>query len=176
FRTGGFGRGSPSPAGRGRGARGAAGAGGATGAAGAAGGVVGGVVGVRGAWGGAPLAVALRGRRFVAPSLTPYPTRTGWRFGGASGDTMPGSSTRGTPSSSAASPLVAARAGGSDGGAAPPSAFTAMIGVPTSTVSPSATISSATTPSNGQGSSTMAFAVSISTMVWLTSTASPGWT
>jgi len=49
-----------------------------------------------------------------------------------------------------------------------------MIGVPTSTVSPSATSRPATTPSNGQGSSTIALAVSISTIVWLTSTRSPG--
>ena len=51
-----------------------------------------------------------------------------------------------------------------------------MIGVPTSTVEPSVTSSSVTVPAYGLGSSTAAFAVSISTMVWLTVTVSPGWT
>ena len=51
-----------------------------------------------------------------------------------------------------------------------------MIGVPTATVSPSGTISSATVPPNGQGSSTSDFAVSISTTMSLTLTASPGLT
>ena len=53
---------------------------------------------------------------------------------------------------------------------------TAMIGVPTSTVWPSPTSNPATTPSNGQGSSTTALAVSISTMIWLICTWSPGCT
>jgi hypothetical protein len=48
-----------------------------------------------------------------------------------------------------------------------------MIGVPTSTVSPSATSSRVTTPANGDGRSTRDFAVSISTMVWLIATVSP---
>ena len=55
-----------------------------------------------------------------------------------------------------------------------PATLTAMIGVPTSTVSPSLTSSSETSPSNGQGSSTTLLAVSISQIVWLTETLSPG--
>src|SRR5580698_3406151 len=57
-----------------------------------------------------------------------------------------------------------------------PETSTAMIGVPTSTVWPSCTSSRATVPSQGEGSSTTALAVSISTMIWLTSTWSPGLT
>src|SRR6202042_428978 len=53
---------------------------------------------------------------------------------------------------------------------------TEMIGVPTSAVVPSGTSSPATTPSYGDGSSTTALAVSISTMIWLIVTLSPGWT
>src|SRR5262249_33722392 len=49
-----------------------------------------------------------------------------------------------------------------------------MIGVPTATVSPSLAYSSATTPAYGDGSSTAAFAVSISTSTWFTTTVSPG--
>ncbi len=52
----------------------------------------------------------------------------------------------------------------------------AMIGVPTATVSPSATISAVTTPANGEGSSTSDFAVSISTTMSLISTVSPSLT
>ena len=48
-----------------------------------------------------------------------------------------------------------------------------MMGVPTSTVSPSATRISWTVPSNGEGSSTTDLAVSISTSTWLTDTVSP---
>ena len=48
-----------------------------------------------------------------------------------------------------------------------------MIGVPTSTVAPSATSSPVTTPANGHGSSTSDFAVSISTIGSLTFTVSP---
>src|SRR5215831_8009794 len=51
---------------------------------------------------------------------------------------------------------------------------TEMIGVPTSAVVPSATSSLSTTPAYGLGSSTTAFAVSISTMIWLMATVSPG--
>src|SRR5882757_7860244 len=51
-----------------------------------------------------------------------------------------------------------------------------MIGRPTSTVSPSAACSSVTTPAYGEGSSTAALAVSTSTMIWLTTTVSPGLT
>jgi hypothetical protein len=51
-----------------------------------------------------------------------------------------------------------------------------MIGVPTSTVSPSGTSSSVTTPAYGDGSSTRDFAVSISTSGSLTFTVSPGLT
>ncbi len=48
-----------------------------------------------------------------------------------------------------------------------------MMGAPTGTVSPSSACSAATTPANGDGSSTAALAVSTSTMVSLTSTVSP---
>jgi hypothetical protein len=62
-------------------------------------------------------------------------------------------------------------------GAAPPSPVsTVMIGVPTSTVVPSETSSSVTTPANGDGSSTSDLAVSISTTISLTFTVSPGLT
>src|SRR4051794_40573004 len=62
-------------------------------------------------------------------------------------------------------------------GVMPPGAVsTAMIGVPTSTVVPSATRSSVTTPAYGDGSSTRDFAVSISTIGSLTLTLSPGLT
>ena len=57
--------------------------------------------------------------------------------------------------------------------AAPPVVSTAMIGVPTSTVSPSATSSWVTVPANGTGSSTSDLAVSISTTMSLTLTVSP---
>src|SRR6201989_2683299 len=53
---------------------------------------------------------------------------------------------------------------------------TAMIGTPTSTVWPSSASSRATVPSHGHGSSTTALAVSISTMIWPSSTVSPGLT
>src|SRR4051794_29441212 len=56
------------------------------------------------------------------------------------------------------------------------SVSTAMIGVPTSTVWPSGTNSSATTPANGVGSSTSDLAVSISTTMSLVRTVSPGLT
>src|SRR5690606_1947530 len=59
-------------------------------------------------------------------------------------------------------------------GAASASVVTEMIGVPTATVCPTSTSSASTTPANGDGSSTRDFAVSISTMTWLTSTDSPG--
>ena len=49
-----------------------------------------------------------------------------------------------------------------------------MIGVPTATVCPGSTSSSPTVPANGDGSSTAAFAVSISTSIWFTATVSPG--
>ena len=48
-----------------------------------------------------------------------------------------------------------------------------MIGVPTSTVAPSATSSAATVPAYGIGNSTNDFAVSISTTMSLTLTTSP---
>src|SRR5271166_6083282 len=59
---------------------------------------------------------------------------------------------------------------------APAPICTEMIGVPTSAVAPSGTSRSATTPAYGLGSSTTALAVSISTMIWLTVTVSPGCT
>ena len=49
-----------------------------------------------------------------------------------------------------------------------------MMGEPTGTIDPSVTSSSVTVPANGHGSSTDAFAVSISTIIWLTFTTSPG--
>src|SRR5688500_14999432 len=49
----------------------------------------------------------------------------------------------------------------------------AMMGVPTGTVLPSSTISAVTTPANGLGSSTIDFAVSMSTRMSLTWTVSP---
>src|SRR6185437_15408058 len=52
----------------------------------------------------------------------------------------------------------------------------AMIGVPTSTVWPASTSRAVTVPANGLGSSTTAFAVSMSTMIWLIVTVSPGLT
>ena len=51
-----------------------------------------------------------------------------------------------------------------------------MIGTPTLTVWPSSASSRATVPSHGDGSSTTALAVSISTMIWPSSTGSPGLT
>ena len=56
---------------------------------------------------------------------------------------------------------------------APGAVSTEMIGVPTSTVSPSSTCSSVTRPANGTGSSTRDFAVSTSTTMSLTFTVSP---
>ena len=53
---------------------------------------------------------------------------------------------------------------------------TVMIGVPTSTVSPSLTRMAVTVPAKGDGSSTSDFAVSISTSTWLTVITSPGLT
>src|SRR5262249_31654510 len=64
----------------------------------------------------------------------------------------------------------------SGSGTSPGAMSTVMMGEPTSTVTPSSASRAVTTPSKGQGSSTMALAVSISTMVWLTSTVSPGCT
>src|SRR5699024_7531374 len=49
-----------------------------------------------------------------------------------------------------------------------------MITVPTSTVSPSSANNSLTVPAYGLGSSTAALAVSISQIIWLTVTSSPG--
>jgi len=53
---------------------------------------------------------------------------------------------------------------------------TEMIGVPTSTVVPSATRIAVTVPAKGDGSSTSDFAVSISTSTWFTMISSPGLT
>ena len=55
-----------------------------------------------------------------------------------------------------------------------PSDCTEMIGMPTPTVSPSLARSCSTVPENGQGSSTIDFAVSISQITWFTVTVSPG--
>ncbi len=54
------------------------------------------------------------------------------------------------------------------------SVWITRIGVPTSTVVPSSTRSSDTTPSNALGSSTSDFAVSISTNTWSSAMRSPG--
>src|SRR4029077_2956538 len=59
---------------------------------------------------------------------------------------------------------------------ASPDTPNAANGVATSTVFPSGTSRSVTTPSKGLGSSTRDLAVSISTMTWLTVTESPGFT
>ena len=48
-----------------------------------------------------------------------------------------------------------------------------MIGTPTSTVCPTSASSAVTTPVYGLGRSTIDLAVSISTIVWFTTTASP---
>src|SRR5690606_31224835 len=56
------------------------------------------------------------------------------------------------------------------------STSTVRMGEPTSTVWPGSANNSVTTPAHGIGSSTAAFAVSISTTIWLTFTSSPGWT
>src|SRR6266536_1587449 len=85
---------------------------------------------------------------------------------------MPGSA----PASAGGGTRSSARASAVAASPAPGLTSTEMIGVPTSAVTPSGTSSAATTPSNGLGSSTTAFAVSISTMIWLTVTRSPGWT
>ena len=62
--------------------------------------------------------------------------------------------------------------GGTGAGASPPTSNVTMS-APTSTVSPGSACSACTTPSNGDGSSTTAFAVSTSAMIWLSSTRSP---
>jgi hypothetical protein len=92
---------------------------------------------------------------------------------------MPGST---APSSGASCTSVGSSAATGATGAAgcaagPPGLVsTAMIGVPTSTVTPSGTSSSVTTPAYGDGSSTSDFAVSISTIGSLMRTVSPGFT
>src|SRR5262249_26469613 len=135
-----------------------------------------------------PALLPFRGRRAVVPSFTPYPTSTACRsilgagLPSIPGSLAPSSGGDGTRSSAAWLPadgsLTSARATSSPAVAAPASADTSneMIGVPTSTDWPSGTSSSVTTPSNGLGSSTSDFAVSISTMTWLTDTWSPGFT
>ena len=133
-----------------------------------------------------------RCRRFVVPSFTPYPTSTACRsiFGAGlpsipgskaccSGDSAPaGRGAAGVRVGvAAAGALTAGRPAPATGvSLVPPETSTAMIGVPTLTVAPSSTSSPATTPSYGDGSSTTALAVSISTMTWLTLTGSPGLT
>ncbi len=134
--------------------------------------------------GAAPDDGPLRGRRLALTERGPYPTSTEVRPPGAGPPIRPGSTgwssagvgTSGTMSSRSAAGV----AGGSEAGAGTgvPAGATSMpmIGVPTSTVCPSPTYSSATTPAYGDGSSTAAFAVSISTSVWFTATVSPGCT
>src|SRR4051812_16251645 len=90
---------------------------------------------------------------------------------------MPGST---APSSGACctavgSSLATGATGAAAGAAAPPGSVSArMIGAPTPPGTPSGTSSSVTTPANGDGSSTSDFAVSISTIVSLIRTLSPG--
>ena len=135
----------------------------------------------RGAW-LRDTAGALRGRRVVALGLTPEPTSTDWRSSslGARVPWIPGSAPPSAGGGGTRSALVLPRGGGGwpGAGALPASGPTSteMMGVPTSAVVPSGTSSPATTPSYGEGSSTTALAVSISTMIWLIVTRSPGCT
>ena len=95
----------------------------------------------------------MRGRRVgAAGSRTPYPTSTASRFG--------------SPPAGAALSGAAVAAIGAAGDA--PAVPIVRIGAPTGDASPPATWIAVMTPAYGQGSSTAAFAVSISTMVWLT--------
>ena len=54
-----------------------------------------------------------------------------------------------------------------------PSTSKETIGLPTSTTVPGCSCRAATTPANGEGSSTTALAVSTSAMIWLSATVSP---
>src|SRR5262245_58844320 len=151
---------------------------------------------------GAGVAPAFRGLRLASTERGPYPTSTEVRPPGAGPPMSPGSiasssagtgmvgsmSSRGlvgsapvttaTGSVPASAAAADAAVGADAAGAVPPdeSVSIVMIGCPTSTVVPSLNRSSLTTPANGLGSSTAAFAVSISTMIWLTLTWSPGCT
>ena len=110
--------------------------------------------------GAAMTGTVLRARRLVDASLTPYPTRTAWRWG-----------LSGAGATVRSAGLVLSWTEAVTAGASPePATSTAMMGTPTSTVCPSSASSRDTVPSHGDGSSTTAFAVSISTMIWLTST------
>src|SRR5699024_860814 len=93
---------------------------------------------------------AFRGRRFASVWRGPYPTRFATR-----------------PSDSSPAPAVVA------GAAAPEPSSIPMIGVPTSTVSPSAASNWLTVPSNGIGNSTRDLEVSTSTTMSLVLTVSP---
>src|SRR5690554_6477690 len=77
-----------------------------------------------------------------------------------------------TPDAGASFVTGSVAPGSGSGGS--PEVSTEMIGVPTATVAPSSTRIASTTPSNGDGSSTSDFAVSISTITWFTDTGSPG--
>src|SRR5690606_33821466 len=140
---------------------GGAGAGGALGAGRAAGAGAGGAVAAGAAGAGS---AARRRRRAVPGSTVPYPTST-----------EPEPDAAGAAASGASAPpgTVAAGADGAAGASPAGSVSTTMIGTPTSTVVPSGARISLTTPVYGDGSSTSDFAVSISTIVWLTVTASP---
>src|SRR5450830_545017 len=109
---------------------------------------------------------APRVRRDDTWPLMPYPTSTApW----PSSEEMLLAVSETVPRNSASAWLGATGAGS----AGAPLEDTEMIGVPTSTVWPSSTRIAATTPANGDGSSTSDFAVSISTSTWLTTTGSP---
>jgi hypothetical protein len=77
--------------------------------------------------------------------------------------------------STPASPIFAPPSSRRGAGAAPPGSAVSIttIGRPTATVSPGCASSATTVPANGEGSSTAAFAVSISHRIWLTTTVSP---
>src|SRR5690625_1905882 len=127
-------------------------------------------------------AVTRRRRRLLPPAFGPYPTSMSEPSSASGGSPAPVSSSTelaSWESAAVAAPSAAASAPGEEA----PSLITSelagpivMMGTPTSTVSPSAKSSSTTTPSYGEGSSTSDFAVSISTIAWLTCTSSPGWT
>src|SRR3954453_12283518 len=127
----------------------------------------------------------LRGRRVSLPLFGPLPTRTSIFSSvlafGAGEPTRPGScGTCGTMSAEAATRVCGAAAtppaAGASAGAPDGSTSKVMIGDPTSTVSPSPWCTAETTPAYGDGISPAAFAVSTSTMGWLSFTSSPGWT
>ena len=101
----------------------------------------------------------LRARRLTESALGPEPT-SAW---------VPAST-----SGVSAAPVLAPGVAGVEEPALSLLPATAIMGVPTSTVSPSAASSCSTVPSYGEGSSTTDLAVSISTSTSLMCTVSPG--